>query len=164
MATRVGGEDSHMFGQPQPSRIRQYAQEVAQRYVSQERVSELETEVEDSERRTLRLQKELMEETALRARSERQRDEAKREVENLTVRLEEAEKTINESKRPVKRANKSRQRSGTGGTVSDGAQRVDGGTAPKRKRNPKPANGSSKAGKAGPPTVQRSARKRGTAK
>lgn len=144
------------------SRTRQYAEEHANRRRSDARVAELETEVEDSERRNLRLTRELEQEVALRARSERQKDKAKEQVEKLSTELAEAqEKLANAQVRPRKATAKSGKRARAGGKVSKRAQRVDGSPALKRKRTAKPANGSSPSAKAGNPAVRKSSRTRG---
>lgn len=89
------------------SRIREYQQEEAKRRVADARVKELETQVEDEERRNLRLTRELNEEVALRARAERKLKEESKKVEDLREELETAQ--ANELPQPIKKPAKPRK-------------------------------------------------------
>ena len=130
--------------------------------------SYLELELEEEKRRRLRAERELMDEAAKAARAERQRNIAEEELETLQTKLSEMEKK-NERK-PAARTRKSGERAGSGGEVSDGVQRVDGGAAPKRKSNAKSANRGSNPSKVRPavsdpkPAKPGGARKRGNVK
>lgn len=68
------------------SRIRQYVDAQAKRD-EKVRMADLEGELDQSERRTLRLNKELLNETTLRIRSENERDKLSEEIEYMKRRV-----------------------------------------------------------------------------
>lgn len=89
------------------SRIRQYVTAQAEKEGVDAQVSDLETQVEEQERRNLRLTRELNEEVALRARAERRLKEETKKTEDLTRELEEARQ--NELPQPIKKPAKPRK-------------------------------------------------------
>lgn len=148
---------------PEPSRIRRFVEaQTAQR--KDTRVSDLESELEDEQRRSLRLSQQLMDETSLRCRAEKLADYRSVEIEKLKAENDELEKKISERTRRKPGVGKGGQRTGSGGEVPDGPQRVDGGTTPVRKSRAKPADISSDASPPGPAKRPSSSRKRGNVK
>lgn len=118
------------------SRIREYAEKRALEQVGEAHLAQLEAQVEEEERRNLRLTRELNEEVALRARAERRLKEETQKVDDLTKELEAAKE--NELPQPIKKPAKPRK-----ATV-------------KKQPKPKPV--------APAPPVQQSSRKRGNVK
>lgn len=89
------------------SRIREYAEKRALESAANDQLSQLEAQVEEEERRNLRLTRELNEEVALRARAERRLKEETTKVEDLTRELQEARE--NEIPQPIKKPAKPRK-------------------------------------------------------
>src|SRR5262249_40920765 len=149
-------------GLPPVSRLKQW---YSNQRPNQEaiRVAELEALLEDEGRVQLRLNGELLEETTLRVRAERALREAEERISLL-----EAEERERADKKPAKRSGKGNAKSGASprkrGEVSKRTQRVDGGTASKRKGDTESADGSSDAVPDGPKQSGGSSRKRGTVK
>ena len=159
MYTPSGPEPGMNGPEAPPSRTRQYA-ERRKAEQKQDHTAELEQDLEDEKRRTLRLSRQLDEETALRARAERTSRETEQQLETVKAELEKA----NASNRRKPRASKSGERAEPSGKTSGGAQRVDGSATPKRAGNAKPADGGSNPIKKQPEKPAGSSRKRGSVK
>lgn len=79
------------MGEEYVSRTRQYVERRSAERTGEDRLASLESQLEDHEIRNLRLSKELLDETTLRARAERSRDDLKEELRTLTVKMAEME-------------------------------------------------------------------------
>ncbi len=82
------------------SRIRQYVEEQAAKQPSEDEISTLEAQLDESERRNLRLNQELLTETQQRMRLEKIRDQLADEIEDLTDHLLETEQKLEKIGKP----------------------------------------------------------------
>lgn len=85
---------------PKPSRIRQYVEEQAAKSPSEDEIADLESQLDESERRNLRLNQELLNETVQRIRLEKIRDQISEELEDLTDQLSEADQKLEKVGKP----------------------------------------------------------------
>lgn len=150
------------------SRIHQYAQEQRNRAVSSEAVDTLESEVDSVERLNLRLRKELLDETTLRVKSERELNELQDQMEDLTRELEERELFADERAGRPQRIRKSVVNPRKSKEVPPVPQRVDGSATSERGRDVQPFDNASgpdgtQRGDGGK-TAKKSSRVRGTVK
>lgn len=149
------------------SRISQYAREQRSRAVNDDAIGVLESEVSEAERLNLRLRKELLDETTLRVRSERELRELHNQIEDLTAELEERGQFDERAGRP-QRIRKNVADDGKGKEVPPIPQRVDGSPTSERRRDVQPVDkpGGVKLPQSGDdgPSSKKSSRVRGTVK
>ena len=155
---------SYKRHEPPVSRTRQYAERQVQENRTEARMARLEAQLEDEERRNLRLSSQILDEVALRARAERTRDDLKQELETVTIKLTEMEGKTNGSNRPEPGVRESRKRTGTSGEIADSVQRTDGSPPPESERDELPPDRSSEEPKKRPRKGNGSSRVRGNVK
>lgn len=85
---------------PPKSRIRQYVEEQAATQPANDEMADLEAQLDESERRNLRLNQELLNETVQRIRLEKIRDQISEELEDLTDQLSEADQKLEKVGKP----------------------------------------------------------------
>lgn len=78
------------------SRIHKIVRENAERAAQQDNNDELEADLEASERRALRLAKELLDETTMRIRAENFRTDLEEQIEDLTTQIADMEMKLDE--------------------------------------------------------------------
>lgn len=142
--------DIPLFDPDYVSRTRQFVEQRSQERLSEHRIARLQAQLEEEERRNLRLSSQLLDEVALRARAERARDELGVSYRTLQAQLMELESKPNDNTRSSKGTGKGRKRAGNGGKVSERVQRTDGSPSPKPKSDGIPADLSSDASSTGP--------------
>lgn len=149
----------------EPSRTRRFLQEQAKQKASEGILSQLEAQLEEEERRNIRLSKELMDEVAFRARAERSLHELQEEFETVSRQLTDLEESKKNERTGRKTGvRKGRKRTGTSGTVPDSVQQSDGSTTSERESDAIPTDGSGNGSEGQPPKRRQSSRVRGKVK
>ncbi len=101
---------------PPISRTRQYVEQRSQQRMAEHRLAGLEAQLEEEERRNLRLSNQLLDEVTMRARAERTRDDLRAELDTLKLPDLEPADEPDRKRKPAKSPRKSRNATRAGGT------------------------------------------------